>query len=151
MMKNLANGEKSSARKRSASKNIHVVLHSEGWVVRSEGSTRVDSHHETRREAVEAARTRAESDAATLVIHRRDGRVKERISYNPDPLPPRKPPKVLFPTTPPKNASREAIRKAVREVVSEREAKEKDSRILRRRESQSETLVGPKKAPARRS
>lgn len=106
--------------KKSANKNLHVVPHTEGWVIRSEGSIRASSLHGTQREAIETARALAQRNAITLVIHGRDGRIKSRDSYNRDPTPAREPRKVLYPTSMPRTASKHAIKRAVSEVISER-------------------------------
>jgi len=105
--------------RKSAGKNLHVVRHTEGWVIRSEGSTRASSRHDTQREAIETARTLAEQNAITLVIHGRDGRVRSWDSYNRDSTPARKPRKVLYPTSMPRTASKHAIKKAVSEAITE--------------------------------
>ncbi len=105
--------------KKSAGKNLHVVPHTEGWVIRSEGSIRASSLHGTQREAIEAARALAERNAITLVIHGRDGRIRSWDSYNRDPTPARKPRKVLYPTSMPRTASKRAIKKAVSEAITE--------------------------------
>jgi hypothetical protein len=135
---------KTGAKKKSAAKKLHVVPQTGGWVIRSEGSSRAKSLHGTQREAVEAARTLAKSKATTLVIHGRDGRVKAWDSYSPDPLPPRKPREVLFPTTTPRTASREAIKRAVSEAVSEAARKEF-------RETKGSNRIAPKSEPGRES
>ena len=108
-----------SGNKQSAAKNLHVVRHTEGWIIRSEGSMRVRSLHNTQREAVETARALAKREGITLVIHSSDGRVKVWESHSRDPKPRREPHKVLYPTTPPRTASVAAIKKAVREAISE--------------------------------
>ena len=105
--------------KKSSGKNLHVVPHTEGWVIRSEGSTRARSVHGTRREAIETARALAERIATTLVIHGRDGRIKSWYSYSRDPMPAPEPRKVLYPTTKPRTASKAAIKKAVSKAISE--------------------------------
>lgn len=105
--------------KKSAGKNLHVVPHTEGWVIRSEGSTRTSSLHGTQREAIETARALAKQNAITLVIHGRDGRIKSWDSYSRDPKPAREPRKVLYPTSMPRTASKHAIKRAVSEAISE--------------------------------
>jgi hypothetical protein len=121
MAKNSAAASKKSGvtTNKTAAKNLHVVRHAEGWVIRSEGSTRASSLHDTQQEAIEAGRVLAKKSLITLVIHGRDGRVKARNSFSRDPIPPREPRKVLYPTTPPRTASKDAIRRAVREAISE--------------------------------
>src|SRR6266403_4277512 len=86
--------------------NLHVVPQIEGWAVRSEGRTRPTSIHRSQREAIDAARKLAKRTAASqLVIHGRDGRIKERVTYI-DVLPPKEPRKVLYPNSSP-STSRE--------------------------------------------
>jgi len=92
----------------------------------TEGHSRATSTHSSQREAIEAARKLAKDTATELVIHGRDGRIRERDSYASDPLPPRQPRKVLYPSSRP-TTNREAIRRAVSEAV--REVSEKQSLI----------------------
>lgn len=99
-------------------KNLHVIPNHGGWAVRGEGSSRVTSVHDTQREAIEAAREIARNQSSELVIHGRDGRVRERDSYSSDPLPPREPREVLFPPTT-STTSKKAIEEAVSEVIRE--------------------------------
>lgn len=106
--------------------NLHVVPRNGGWAVRGEGRTRATSIHPSQREAIDAARKLAKEAATQLVIHRRDGRIRDRDSYAPDPFPPKQPRKVLYPSSHP-NTSREAIRKAVSEAV--REVSENNSSV----------------------
>lgn len=98
--------------------NVHVVRRSDKWVVRQEGSSKATSIHKTQRDAVEAARELARSNSAELVIHRPDGRIRNRDSYGSDPLPPKEPREVLFPDTS-ASVSEKAIRDAVTAVVHE--------------------------------
>ena len=138
-----------SANKKSTAKYLHVVRHAEGWVIRSEGSTRASSLHSTQREAVEVARALAERNAITLVIHGRDGLVKAWNSYSRDPKPPRKPRKVLYPLTPPVTASRDAIKKAVREAIREVTSKDKSSNGVVRANGRQRAKAGSKRDPQR--
>jgi hypothetical protein len=98
--------------------NLHVVPRNEGWAVRVEGRIRATSIHRSQREAIAAARKLAKEAATQLVIHRRDGRIRDRDSYASNPFPPKQPRKVLYPSSSP-NTNREAIRKAVSEAVRE--------------------------------
>lgn len=100
------------------SAHLHVVPRNDGWVVRTEGRSRATSIHSSQREAIEAARKLAKKAATTLIIHRRDGRIKDRDSYVADPFPPKRPRKVPHPSSNP-NTNREAIRRAVTEAVRE--------------------------------
>jgi hypothetical protein len=107
-------------------KNIHVVPRNDGWIIRKEGASRATSVHETQRDAVEAGRAIARNQSSELVIHGRDGRIRDRDSYGSDPMPPRDR-KVLFPD---KSAgtSEKAIKDAVSAVVQESKASSKGSR-----------------------
>src|SRR5437588_840726 len=112
-------------------KNVHVVPRNGGWAVRKEGNSRASSVHDTKREAVERAREMARNQSSELIIHRSDGRVSERDSYSPGPLPPKELRVVLFPKTL-SNSGKKAIKEAVSEVVREARA---DSRSSSRAES----------------
>jgi hypothetical protein len=70
-------------------KDQHVVPAGDGWGVRGEGNERLTSHHDTKREAEEAAREIARNQRSDVVIHGRDGRIQDRDSYGNDPFPPR--------------------------------------------------------------
>jgi hypothetical protein len=72
-----------------ATKNQHVVPKDGGWAVRGEGNSRVTSSHTTQKGAIEAARGRARKQGAELIIHGRDGKIRERNTYGKDPLPPK--------------------------------------------------------------
>jgi len=95
--------------------NIHVVHRNDGWVVRKEGTSRATSVHQTQRDAVDAGRKIARDQSAELVIHGRDGRIRDRDSYGRDPMPPHDR-QVLFPNKP-ASASDKAIKDAVSAVV----------------------------------
>ncbi len=68
----------------------HVVPHNGSWAVRGEGNSRATSVHDTQREAVNVAREIARNQGGELLIHGRDGQIRERDSSgNNDPYPPR--------------------------------------------------------------
>lgn len=68
----------------------HVVPHADGWAVRGEGNSRATSVHDTQREAINLAREIARNQGGELLIHGRDGQIRERDSSgNSDPYPPR--------------------------------------------------------------
>jgi len=70
-------------------KNQHVVPVDGLWGVRGEGNSRLTSIHETQAEAIDVARGIAINQKAEVVIHRRDGRIRDKDSYGQDPVPPR--------------------------------------------------------------
>ena len=102
---------------KSKAKTFHVVPREGGWAVIKEEAGRATSVHNTQREAIEAARELARTLQSELIIHGRDGRIRERDSYSPDPLPPKEPRKVLFPEVT-SETDEKAIKKAVRELLN---------------------------------
>lgn len=69
--------------------NQHVVKRDDGWGVRGEGNQRDTSHHPTQADAIDAARGIARNQRSEVIIHGRDGRIRERDSHGNDPFPPR--------------------------------------------------------------
>lgn len=72
-----------------AGKNQHVVPHKDGWAVKGEGNTRATSVHNTQKQASDAARRIAQNQQSELVIHRTDGRIRDKDSHGKDPYPPK--------------------------------------------------------------
>ena len=70
-------------------RDIHVVPHNDKWATRKEGAERVGSTANTQREAIERARDQAQREKVEVVIHRRDGRIRDSDSYGNDPFPPK--------------------------------------------------------------
>ena len=70
-------------------RNQHVVPRGHGWAVRGEGTARDNSHPDTQTQAAERAREIARNQSSEVVIHRPDGRIRDRDSYGSDPNPPR--------------------------------------------------------------
>ena len=70
-------------------KNQHVVPVDGEWGVRGGGNDRLTSVHGTQGEAIQAAREIAINQRSEVVIHRRDGRIRDKDSYGNDPFPPR--------------------------------------------------------------
>jgi hypothetical protein len=70
-------------------KNQHVVPQGQDWAVRGAGNSRVTSKHSTQGEAIDAARGIARNQGSEVIIHRPDGRIRDKDSYGNDPCPPR--------------------------------------------------------------
>ena len=70
-------------------KNQHVVKTDGGWGVRGEGNSRLTSNHRTQGAASNAARTIAKHEKSEVVIHGRDGKIRDKDSYGNDPNPPK--------------------------------------------------------------
>lgn len=70
--------------------DVHVVPHTDGgWATRKDGAKRAGSRHETQQDAIRRGRDQARQEGAELIIHRRDGRIRDSDSYGPDPHPPK--------------------------------------------------------------
>ncbi len=70
-------------------KDQHIVPHGDDWAVRGAGNSKVTSIHPTQAAAIEAGRPIAEHQKSELVIHRPDGRIRDKDSYGNDPFPPK--------------------------------------------------------------
>lgn len=70
-------------------KNQHVVPNDDGWGVRGEGNDRLSSRHQTQSDAIDAARNIARNERSEVVIHGRDGKIRDKDSYGNDPCPPK--------------------------------------------------------------
>ena len=69
-------------------KGIHVVPREGGWAVRREHAEHASSHHHNQAEAIQAGKKLAQAGRSELVIHGRDGKIREKNSYGNDPFPP---------------------------------------------------------------
>lgn len=70
-------------------KNQHVVPADGEWGVRGEGNERLTSRHQTQADAERSAREIARNQRSEVVIHRADGRIRDRDSYGNDRFPPK--------------------------------------------------------------
>lgn len=70
-------------------KNQHVVPYDDKWAVRGEGSSKITSDHRTQEVAINAARRIAINQQSEVVIHGKNGKIRDKDSYGPDPYPPR--------------------------------------------------------------
>ena len=70
-------------------RNQHVVPHKDGWAVKPAGGQRASSVHGTQGEAIAKGKEIAQNQAAELIVHGRDGRIREKNSYGNDPFPPK--------------------------------------------------------------
>jgi uncharacterized protein YdaT len=70
-------------------RNQHVVKRTDGWAVRGEGNRRDTARGlPTQSEAIDRARDVARNQESEVVIHRPDGRIRDRDSFGNDPNPP---------------------------------------------------------------
>ena len=61
--------------------NQHVVPHPEGWAVKGAGNEKYTAIYDTQDEAIERARQIAIGYRASVIIHRKDGSIRDRRSY----------------------------------------------------------------------
>ena len=68
-------------------KNVHVVHNQAGgdWSVQLEGNQRASSNHRTQRDALDEGRRRARDEKSELLIHGKNGQIRDRRSYGRDP------------------------------------------------------------------
>jgi uncharacterized protein YdaT len=72
-----------------SNKNQHVVPRGNEWAVKGEGNGKATVIVDTQAEAIRIAREIAINQKSELVIHRPDGRIRDKDSYGNDPFPPR--------------------------------------------------------------
>ena len=70
-------------------KTQHVVPQNGQWAVREERSNQPPRVFEKQTDAINHARSEARKDGGEIVIHGRDGRIREKNSYGRDSFPPR--------------------------------------------------------------
>jgi hypothetical protein len=70
-------------------KNQHVVPHAGRWAVRGAGNEWASSVRTTQSEALGAALDIVRNQQSELLIHGRNGQIRERDSFGGDPFPPR--------------------------------------------------------------
>jgi Uncharacterized protein conserved in bacteria (DUF2188) len=65
--------------------DVHVVPAQGRWRVEVEGSNRAHSTHDTQAAARQSGRDVARRNQSELLVHGRDGQVRERNTYGSDP------------------------------------------------------------------
>lgn len=69
-------------------KNQHVVKHSEGWAVKGAGNEKATKVTKTQQEAIDIARKISMNQQSEMLIHGRNGQIREKNSYGNDDYPP---------------------------------------------------------------
>ena len=70
-------------------KNQHVVPNGNKWAVKGEGNSKATALTNTQAEAIEIARQISRNQGSELVIHRRNGQIRDKDSHGRDPFPPK--------------------------------------------------------------
>ena len=60
----------------------HVVPYQDDWAVRREGNKRVTSKHRKQSTAINKAKSIAKKHKADVIIHRADGTIRDRVSFD---------------------------------------------------------------------
>lgn len=66
-------------------KNQHVVPNGDKWAVKGAGNERATKIVETQKEAIHIAREIAINQQSELIIHRTDGKIRDKDSFGNDP------------------------------------------------------------------
>ncbi len=70
--------------------NQHVTPHPNGgWQVKGAGNEKATAKTSTQKEAIEIAKCIAENQKSEVVIHGRNGQIRDKDSYGNDPNPPK--------------------------------------------------------------
>jgi len=64
-----------------ASHHQHVVPHDQGWAIKGEGNSRYTEIFDRQSAAIERATEIAENYKADVIIHGKDGTIRDRRSY----------------------------------------------------------------------
>jgi len=70
-------------------KNQHVLPVNGKWAVKGEGNIKNTRITQTQSEAINIARTIARNEQSELVIHGRNGQIRQKDSFGNDPFPPK--------------------------------------------------------------
>jgi Uncharacterized protein conserved in bacteria (DUF2188) len=70
-------------------KNQHIVPHGDDWAVKGAGNSKATSVHPTQAEAINRGKEIAQNQKSELLIHGKNGRIREKNSYGNDPYPPK--------------------------------------------------------------
>lgn len=71
-------------------KNQHVTPNGNGnWQVKGAGNSRATAITSTQREAINIAREIAKNQKSELIVHGKDGTIRQKDSYGNDSFPPR--------------------------------------------------------------
>ncbi|MEE9363137.1 MAG: DUF2188 domain-containing protein [Cellulophaga sp.] len=70
-------------------KNQHVVPSGKNWAVKGAGNSKATKIVQTQKEATTIAREIAKNQGSEMLIHGRNGQIRERNTYGNDPFPPK--------------------------------------------------------------
>ena len=69
-------------------RNQHVVPTKDGWAIKGAGSPKATKVFDTQKKAIQRGREIAKRQRSELLIHGRDGKIREKNTYGRDRHPP---------------------------------------------------------------
>lgn len=69
-------------------KNQHVIPHNGNWAIRGSNNKKVTKTFLTQSAAISTARNIAINQHSELIVHGKNGRIRQKNSYGNDPFPP---------------------------------------------------------------
>ncbi len=72
-------------------KSTHVVPNKKkgGWDIKQSGGQKSSGHFDTKKDAIDRARTISQNQNTELTIHNKDGKISGKDSHGNDPYPPK--------------------------------------------------------------
>lgn len=70
-------------------KNQHVTPKGDKWQVKGAGNKKATKLFDTQKEAIDYAKNIAKNQKSEVVIHRPNGKIRDKDSYGNDPNPPK--------------------------------------------------------------
>ena len=70
-------------------KNQHVVPKGDKWAVMGDGNEKATAIFDTQKEAIEKGKEIAKNQESELLIHNKEGEIRDKHSYGNDPYPPK--------------------------------------------------------------
>lgn len=70
-------------------KNQHVVPHPDGWAVKGAGNDRATKVTTTQQEAIQFAKEIAQNQQSELIVHGKNGQIRQKDSFGNDNYPPK--------------------------------------------------------------
>ena len=71
------------------SKNIHITKSGSKWKVLTAGANKAIALFDTQKEAIERGTEIAQNRKSEILIHGRNGKIRERNTFGNDPFPPK--------------------------------------------------------------
>ena len=70
-------------------KDQHIVKTNNGWGIRGENNTKITKNYDTQYAAIQGGKIIAKNQKSELIVHGRDGKIREKNSYGNDNFPPK--------------------------------------------------------------